>query len=410
MSVLHVGLGHARSPQEAVQQAMQSTAKPELAIVFAASAQDGAAVYQTVREGVGERCAVIGGSTSGEFSSLASAPTDGSVVVMTLQSSYLSVGLGVGTGITADPVAAGREAAIAAYSSLKSNPVVTSMTTIAMTNKHSSEVARIKPFVSLVLPDGSSGGEEAFLRSILIETGKVSQIVGGSAGNDFSGNNHIYQFANGVYQDAGVMALLSSALKIGTGMGHPYYPTEYGMAVTRGEGRTVYELDGKPAAAAMKELLGVAELTPEVFAANPMGVKSADVFGQYTIKSVMNGNEDGSLSFYAEVPKGAYLVRMQTDRDYAIESFREVLRNALRDAGNPKKVGAVVVFNCILRHLLKCRLDINDLAIYREIFGTDVPMIGFNTFGEQGTTLGGSLGHYNQTATVLVIADETITQ
>ncbi|MEZ5450892.1 MAG: hypothetical protein R3E89_18640, partial [Thiolinea sp.] len=68
MSVLHVGLGHARSPQEAVQQAMQSTAKPELAIVFAASAQDGAAVYQTVREGVGERCAVIGGSTSGEFS------------------------------------------------------------------------------------------------------------------------------------------------------------------------------------------------------------------------------------------------------------------------------------------------------------------------------------------------------
>jgi len=32
------------------------------------------------------------------------------------------------------------------------------------------------------------------------------------------------------------------------------------MAVTQGEGRTVYELDGKPATQAMKALLGVSAL------------------------------------------------------------------------------------------------------------------------------------------------------
>ena len=409
MSVLHVGLGHARTAAEAVQSAMKTTAKPCLAIVFCAYQQNATEVYLTVREYVGERCAIIGGSTCGEFSSLLPEPSADSVVIMTLQSSYLSVGVGIGQGLSNDATAAGREAALQAYSSVKTNPAVTSMMTIAMGSKNTADNARMKPFVSIVLPDGTSGAEEAFLRSILHETGKVSQIVGGSTANDLSTTN-TYQFANGVYQDAGVMALITSALKIGTGMGHPYYPTERGMVVTKAQGRVVYELNHRPATEAMKELLGVTELTPDIFAANPMGVKSSDVFGQYTIKSVMTANADQSLTFYAEVPTNAYLIRMATDRDYAVNSFRQVLHDAIRDAGSPKKIGAVIVFNCILRHLLKCRLAFNDLDIFRDVLGDNVPVIGFNTFGEQGTTLGGSLGHYNQTATILVIANETITQ
>ena len=409
MSVLYVGLGHAATAAEAMQRALKNTPKPNLAIVFSAFKHDPDHIYRTVREQVGERCAIIGGSTCGEFSSEKINPTGDSVVIMTLQSSFLSVGVGVGQHLSNDAAKAGREAAMQAYASVKPNPTVTSMITIAMGSKNTAENARIKPFVSIVLPDGASAGEEGFLRSILLETGKVSQIVGGSTANDFS-TTHTYQFANGVHRDAGVVALISSALKLGTGMGHPYYPTEYGMVVTKGEGRVVHELNNRPATEAMRELLGVEQLTPEIFAANPMGVKSADVFGQYTIKSIMTANADQSLTFYAEVPKGAYLIRMATDREYAIQSFRQVLRDAIRDAGNPKKIGAVVVFNCILRHLLKCRLDFNDLGIFREVLGDDVPLIGFNTFGEQGTTLGGSLGHYNQTATVLVIADETITR
>ncbi|MCC6713806.1 MAG: FIST C-terminal domain-containing protein, partial [Gammaproteobacteria bacterium] len=99
-----------------------------------------------------------------------------------------------------------------------------------------------------------------------------------------------------------------------------------------------------------------------------------------------------------------------TDRNFAIASFKSTLQKAVNDAGSPKKVGAVVIFNCILRHLLKTRMDVCDTSIIRETFGEDVPVIGFNTFGEQGITLGGAVGHYNQTATVLVIGDELISQ
>lgn len=79
----------------------------------------------------------------------------------------------------------------------------------------------MKPFVSLVIPDGTSGGEEAFLRSILLQNWQSrGQIVGGSTGNDFTSTTS-YQFANGVYNHAGVMALITSALKMGTGMVTP---------------------------------------------------------------------------------------------------------------------------------------------------------------------------------------------
>ncbi len=407
MQVLHTGLGHSLNPAEAAQTAMSSTPRPTLAIVFAASCFNMQDVYQQVRQQVGEQCAIIGGSTCGEFSSLKA--TDNGIAIMTLQSSYLSIGIGIGSNMAEDPAAAGRAAGRQAHSHIQANPTVTSMMAVAMCNKKSVEVAKIKPMISLVLPDGMSGGEESFLRSLLKETGRVSQIVGGSTGNDFT-RPTTTQFANGVYQNAGVLALLASALKMGTAMGHPYYPTSAGLVVSKASGRTVYELNGQPAVTAMKALLGVDELTDEIFATNPMGVKSSDVFGQYTIKSVMKANPDDSLTFYAEIPENAYLIRMATDRDYAIDSFRKVLSDALQDAGNPKRVGAVIVFNCILRHLLKCRLEFNDLDIFREVLGDDVPMIGFNTFGEQGATLGGSVGHYNQTATVLVIANETITQ
>lgn len=408
MSVLKVGLGHSVGPEEAVETAMQSTPKPTLAIVFCASTHNPQAVYSAVKNAVGS-AAIIGGTAIGEFSSIMGAPTESSVVVMTLQSSYLSVGVGVGENLSVDPEAAAQKAVGDAYAAVQANPIVMSMLTIAMGGKSASEAAHIKPFVNIVLPSGTSGGEEAFLRTLLKEVGKVSQVVGGSTANDFS-HTTTHQFCDGVYEDSGVMAVLSSALKMGTAMGHPYYPAPEGVLVTKSEGRMVYELNNRNAEEVMKELLGADELDAELFAENPMGIKSSDVFGQYTIKSAMAANEDGSITFYAEVPEGAHLTHMKSDREFAIESFKETLRNAIKDAGSPKKIGAVIIFNCILRHMLKCRLEVDDQDIVREVVGEEVPMIGFNTFGEQGTTLGGSLGHYNQTATVLVIADETITQ
>jgi hypothetical protein len=410
MDSIKVGLGHSADPQVAILQALEGNARPDLVICFASFGTDMHALYALLREHAGTTAAIIGGTSAGEFSSLSAQPATGTVVVMTLKSSNFNVGVGVGEYLSENPAQAANTAVTRAYAALLSNPSVMSLMAIAaMDSKGSVKVSRIKPFFNLVLPDGTSGQEEAFLRGLLKKIGTVSPIVGGSTANDFSASRS-YQLANGVYQDAAVVASFSSGLKVGTAMGHPYVPSNKGVIVTSSQGRTVHTLNGRPAADVLTQVLEVEALSDQVFAEHPFGVKSPDVFGEYTIKSAAAVNDDGSVTFYSEVPQGVFMRVMKTDRDTAIRQFRETLLKAVRDAGSPKRVAAVIVFNCILRHLLKCRLEVDDLSVVREVFGEDVPLIGFNTFGEQGLTMGGAVGHYNQTSTVLVIADEVITE
>lgn len=409
MDTVNVGLGHDVDPRVAIQQAMKQTRRPDLVICFAGYGTDMVALYRLLREEAGNSAAIIGGSSAGEFSSLHEQPLTGSVVVMALKSSYFNVGIGVGERLAENPEYAAEEAVRMAYDSLLSNPAVMSLMAIAsMDSQGAAQVARIKPFFNLILPDGTSGQEEAFLRGLVRQTGTVSPIVGGSTANDFS-DAPSYQFANGVYKNSAVIASFSCGLKVGTSMGHPYIPSDKGVVVTASEGRKVLTLNGRPAADVVSQMLGGKALTEELFVQNPFGVKSPDIFGEYTLKSARSVNADGSINFYSEVPQGGFMRLMKTDREVAVEQFRETLQKAMRDAGSPKKVAAVIIFNCILRHLLKCRLEIDDLAIVREVCGEDAVLIGFNTFGEQGLTAGGSVGHYNQTSTVLLIGDELIT-
>jgi hypothetical protein len=407
-TIVKIGVGQSKDPKEAVMTAMQKTKNPVLTFVFASSNLDPNEVYSSIKEEVGNSH-IIGGTTAGEFSSAVGNPMTDSVAVMTIESPYLKVGIGVGENLTENPVECGKNAVHNAYTSLKNNPTASALISVAFMNKSSSDILKMKPFLNVIIPDGMAGQEEGFLRGIVSEIGSGVPIVGGSTGDDLKFKK-TYQFANGVYSNTGIVATLSSALKVGVGYGHPYFPTKKGAVITKSEGRIVYELDHRPAVEVMKELLEVDELTPEIFAQKPMGVKSSDVFGEYTIKSAMCANEeDGSITFYAEVNEGNYLTVMDTNREHAVESFKNALKNAINNAGNPKKIGAIIVFNCILRHLLKERLDINDIDIIKEVVG-DVPVIGFNTYGEQGATLGGSIGHYNQTSTILIIGNEAISQ
>jgi len=405
--ILEVGVGQSSSPSEALEEALESCRNPDLTIVFASSHFNPHEVYREIREKVGNSH-IIGGTTAGEFSSVVGKPKRGTVAVMTLKSPYLKVGVGVGEGLSKNPLECGKNAICRAYASLKDNPTASAIISIAFMKKRGLDLLKMKPFVNIIIPDGLAGVEEEFIKGIISTVGCNSCIVGGSTGDDLK-VERTYQFANGVYTDAGVVATLSSALKIGTGYGHPFYPTEAGALVTKARGRVVYELDGRPASEVMKELLGVDELTPQVFAKTPVGVKSSDVYGEYIIKSAAHVNPDGSITFYSAVHQGSYLTIMDTDRDHIIESFKRTLLNALHSAGNPEEIGAIVIFNCILRYLLTERENVNDLKIIRELLG-DVPVIGFNTYGEQGSTLGGSIGHYNQTSTMLLIGNEIISR
>ena len=405
-NILTVGVGQSKDPEEAIKKAVSESGKPDLVIAYFSSDLNPDKVYNVIRSNVGEKANIIGGTTAGEYSSVVDKPQTGTVAVMTIRSYYLKVGIGVGKDMKEHPFNSGKEAIKQAYTALKNDPTTDALMSLIYINKDSSSLLKVKPFIGLVLLDGMSGQEEEFLKGVI--DGGTIPIVGGSTGDDLK-FKQTFELANGVYSNAGVVAVLNRVLKMGVGYGHPYFPTKKGAVVTKADGRIVYELNNQPAEKVMKELLEVDALTPEILAQKPMGVRSLDIYGEYAIRSAMKPNGDGSVTFYARVDEGQYLTVMGTNKDYAVESFKKALNTAIKKADNPKEIGAVIIFNCILRHLLKERLGINDMEIIRQEIG-DIPMIGFNTYGEQGITRGGALGHYNQTSTILVIGKEIITQ
>jgi len=408
---IKIGVGHSINIKSALNDALKGVNEPDLVITFFSSIFDPQEIYRTIRNEVGKNTHIVGNSSAGEISSKLGDCQTNSITVMALESPYLNIGIGVGEGLSKNPELAASQSVKSAYKSLDNNMRLTIINKLANTflKKSSFDLLKIKLFLNMLLIDGLAGKEEDYLRCLVKLIGKETPVVGASSGDNLR-LEKTYQIANGVYTDAAVLIAMNSFLKMGTATGAPYYPTYKGALVTRSEGRVVYELNGGPAAEVLKELLNVDELTPDVFARYTTGLKSTDIYNEYVLKSPMKVLDDGSILFYAEIPKGTFLTIMETNEEYIFDSFKKTLKDAWKDAGRPKKIGAIILFNCVLRYLLKCNYHLDDINIINETFGEEVNVIGFNTYGEQGRTLGGSLGHYNQTSTLLLIGDELINE
>jgi hypothetical protein len=119
------------------------------------------------------------------------------------------------------------------------------------------------------------------------------------------------------------------------------------MVVTEAEPerRIVRTINAEPAAEEYARLIGVApeELSPELYAANPLLVRIA---GEYHIRAIQKVEEGGALHLYCSVDKGSVLTLAHPEdmRDNLIENME---RLADRLGG----LEITLCFDCILRRL-----------------------------------------------------------
>ena len=409
MDRIKVSVGHSTDIDAALNYALKDIKRPTAIITFFSSRYNPEEIYRKIRDKVGDKVDIVGTSTAGEISNIKTDCQANTVSIVAVESPYLNIGVGVGENLSKNVKEATYNSVKKAAISLDKTKKLTTINILqrAYVKKPIYDLLRTKFFINMLLLDGLNQKEEEYLRYLSKIIPKESTVIGGSAGDDLKFKK-TYLIGNGVYSDAAVLTMINTFLKVGTAMGHPYYPTNKGALVTKSRNRIVYELNNKPAADVLKELLGVDKLSYEIFAKYTIGLKSIDIFGEYMIKSPMIALPDGSVKFHAEIPEGSFLTIMKTDEEYLIESFKKTLLDAVKDAGSPKKIGVIMLFNCVLRYLLKCHYGINDIYFIKNLLGEDIPVIGFNTYGEQGRTLGGSLGHFNQTSTILVIGNELV--
>lgn len=242
----------------------------------------------------------------------------------------------------------------------------------------------------LTLLDGLSVQEEQVLAVLSSALGNIPHF-GGSAGDDVH-LSHTHVFAQGAFHTgAAVVLLFNTDCEFEVFTTHHLESLSEKLVVTSADRdtRCVYELNAEPAAQEYASLIGVPvdELTPDVFALNPLAVRIGD---EFYVRSIQKVNKDLSLTFYCAVENGIVLTRMQ--RGDMLKNLTNQLERIEQKVGSPQlSIGC----DCFLR-----RLEMEYLGIAEQASALlrQHKVVGFNTYGEHIDGM-----HINQTFTGVVI-------
>lgn len=237
---------------------------------------------------------------------------------------------------------------------------------------------------ALIMADGLSLQEDLFASAVQAGLPEVP-VFGGSAADGLSFKQTHVLHGGRFHSNAGVLILVECDIGfVGLGFDH-FLPTDKRMVVTRArpELRHVCELNGSPAAQEYARLVGckVSNLSPEVFAENPLLVRNGDIFH---VRAVQQIHMDGCLSFLSAIDDGLVLTLGRGT------NCIEVLTDGL-DVQDPagRDPCLVLGFECILR-----RLEFEQKGLSDEV--SDIlrrsQVFGFCTYGEQHRGV-----HVNQT-------------
>lgn len=237
---------------------------------------------------------------------------------------------------------------------------------------------------ALIMADGLSKQEDMLAAALEFGLGDMP-VFGGSAGNGLR-FDVTYVLHNGkMYEDAALLLIVETDLVFqGIKFDH-FYPTEKQLVVTEAHpaNRMVYEINGTPAAEEYARLIGCAvdELSPQVFAENPVLVRSLD---QWYVRAIQEAFDDGSVAILSAIENGLVLT-LGRGKDI-IETMDAEL--AVKGP-NGESPDFILGFDCVLRRL---EIENKQLADAASEVMRRRRVVGFNTYGEQYCGV-----HMNQT-------------
>lgn len=364
--------------------------KPSIIIVFASVAFDQQKMLDGVRS-CAEQTPIVGCSDAGEI--IGDGPHQKSIAVMAIFSDQLQFTPGIGRDIKNNAREAGQ---IFARDIISRAP---------------------SPLKSLwMFPDVLAGNGADVVRGVLDIMGVHFPLAGGAPGDDFL-FKETYQYFDGKVVSGSVTGVgLTGEFSMGIGVRHGWLPIGTAMQVTKSEGSVVHELDGKPAISIYENYFGARaeELRKEPLAriaiTYPLGVR-VENSDEYLIRDPIMVNEKGSITCAAEIPQGSEVRLMIGSKETAIEAARMAAEHAREGLGGAN-AKAIIVFNCIAREKLYGPKAIEEIHAIHGVFGEEVPLIGFYTYGEQAP-LGGETKHlekcdakfYNETVVIFALGE-----
>ncbi|MCX4530894.1 FIST C-terminal domain-containing protein [Streptomyces sp. NBC_00841] len=242
--------------------------------------------------------------------------------------------------------------------------------------------------LGFLLVDGLHGAEEQ-VNDMLGNAAPLLDFVGGSAGDDFALHATWVAVGTEVSHDGMAMMVCRSAVPFQIVKTCSFTPTGTVLRVTGADAasRTVHRFDGRPAAQAYADAVGVAveALDVDVFMERPVGQM---IDGQPWIRTPQAVTPGGGLRFWAQILPGTEVEVMRPGN--LLADTRATLRQARLDLGG---ASGAVLFNCGFRRL---EMDAKNISATFPTALDGIPSAGFHTYGESW------LGHVNQTLTGVV--------
>jgi hypothetical protein len=313
---------------------------------------------------------VIGCTTVG----IVGGPEGATATALGLYGDWLRVGAALAPELSKSPLSRSRDAVLAAAAALDTT------------------AERLDParHVALTFVDGNCGHEEAFCIGSAAAVPQI-RVVGGSAATELGCKTRAsYVWAHGeAIGDAGLAVVLESKLPFDVVTSSHLVATESKTVVTAASGRTIEELDGRPA---IERLQAIAEELGE-----PLDLTRPSQFsfarfvgGMPYVRSIVH--LEGTRVHLASSVEVGHVLQLMRSGDLVAQTRRDLSRVAQRVGG---EIAALLAFSCLGRHReAAARGQDRELtAVYAEY-----PTTGFQSYGEQTNML-----FVNQTLTGLAI-------
>ena len=381
-----------RAGKNAAEAAMKKAGieQADLVLVFASSIYDYKEVLRGVREATGS-APLIGCSSAGEFTEDEVEKESVACAVVSSDSSKFFNGMG--EGLKGDELKALKQASRDFPSKVEGYPYLS----------------------GILLSDGLAGRGEESVMAALNTLGPNVKLAGGTAGDDLKFKETFVFSDDKIASDAVSLALVASKSPVAIGVQHGHTPISPPLTITKAEGNMVYEIDGRPAVEIWKEYtrekakkLGIdvdklcdVEEIGTFFTRYEAGLLTGSGRSQYKIRwPGPTSNMDGPLVFPLSVSEGMVIRVMEGTKEAQIKSAKKAAEIALA-ACESNKVAGAIVFDCVCRAVILGDEFKKAVEEIKKVL--NVPLIGFETYGEIAMEVGQLSGFHNTTTVVMLL-------
>lgn len=276
--------------------------------------------------------------------------------------------------------------------------------------------AEVKPFLDgenpacFLFADGLVFNFDPFLQAFEKALQYPLPIFGGLAADNWAAQKTFQYHDDQVFSGGISCVVMTGKGSIAWGIDHGCVPVGTQRTITRSEGNVIREIDGIPALDALKEYFEEDwqsqwnKTSLNLCLGLPAPVEIQGEYGKYIIR-YMSGKDDqaGSVTIQSEIPAGTDIRIVRRDKELIRNGLKDISTN-LRETLGDRKAKFVLQFECVGRGKVVFREQekIEMIRSLQEDIGSDIPWLGFYSYGEIGPIKQVNCFH-NFTSVIIVV-------